>query len=133
MCRKTARGPTQTVEVVPVHHPRSTAGGPTCGQFPFLESACLLRTIMPAFVLGRATIGITITTDPVNDTDDVMGDHSPADGPDPTNWTFLATVPDWPADATRRLAYGHTFRSEEHTSELQSLMRIPYAAFCLKK
>src|SRR3546814_4937901 len=26
---------------------------------------------------------------------------------------------------------GH--RSEEHTSELQSLMRIPYAVFCLKK
>src|SRR3546814_2457719 len=24
-------------------------------------------------------------------------------------------------------------RSEEHTSELQSLMRIPYAVFCLKK
>src|SRR3546814_2354261 len=26
-----------------------------------------------------------------------------------------------------------TIRSEEHTSELQSLMRIPYAVFCLKK
>src|SRR3546814_6374864 len=26
-----------------------------------------------------------------------------------------------------------TSRSEEHTSELQSLMRIPYAVFCLKK
>src|SRR3546814_4917707 len=26
-----------------------------------------------------------------------------------------------------------TFRSEEHTSELQSLMRISYAVFCLKK
>src|SRR3546814_3746175 len=26
-----------------------------------------------------------------------------------------------------------TTRSEEHTSELQSLMRISYAAFCLKK
>src|SRR3546814_10481047 len=26
-----------------------------------------------------------------------------------------------------------TVRSEEHTSELQSLMRISYAAFCLKK
>src|SRR3546814_10792883 len=26
-----------------------------------------------------------------------------------------------------------TARSEEHTSELQSLMRIPYAVFCLKK
>src|SRR3546814_4488834 len=28
---------------------------------------------------------------------------------------------------------GHGLRSEEHTSELQSLMRISYAVFCLKK
>src|SRR3546814_4791741 len=28
---------------------------------------------------------------------------------------------------------GQTRRSEEHTSELQSLMRISYAVFCLKK
>src|SRR3546814_6202627 len=28
---------------------------------------------------------------------------------------------------------GNTSRSEEHTSELQSLMRISYAVFCLKK
>src|SRR3546814_5251847 len=28
---------------------------------------------------------------------------------------------------------GHGCRSEEHTSELQSLMRISYAVFCLKK
>src|SRR3546814_10750829 len=28
---------------------------------------------------------------------------------------------------------GFYFRSEEHTSELQSLMRISYAVFCLKK
>src|SRR3546814_10174864 len=27
----------------------------------------------------------------------------------------------------------YVFRSEEHTSELQSLMRISYAVFCLKK
>src|SRR3546814_19740824 len=27
----------------------------------------------------------------------------------------------------------HVARSEEHTSELQSLMRISYAVFCLKK
>src|SRR3546814_5929076 len=27
----------------------------------------------------------------------------------------------------------HPIRSEEHTSELQSLMRISYAVFCLKK
>src|SRR3546814_11120385 len=38
------------------------------------------------------------------------------------------------------VGHGHThrfqkyvFRSEEHTSELQSLMRISYAVFCLKK
>src|SRR3546814_7343273 len=29
------------------------------------------------------------------------------------------------------LAVKHIFRSEEHTSELQSLMRISYAVFCL--
>src|SRR3546814_1794796 len=29
--------------------------------------------------------------------------------------------------------YGYDHRSEEHTSELQSLMRISYAVFCLKK
>src|SRR3546814_8649705 len=31
-----------------------------------------------------------------------------------------------------RLAALHDIRSEEHTSELQSLMRISYAVFCLK-
>src|SRR3546814_5304716 len=38
---------------------------------------------------------------------------------------------EWPAD----LANGrvHRVRSEEHTSELQSLMRISYAVFCLNK
>src|SRR3546814_2915455 len=34
----------------------------------------------------------------------------------------------------RRAAWsGYTRRSEEHMSELQSLMRISYAVFCLKK
>src|SRR3546814_5850523 len=32
-----------------------------------------------------------------------------------------------------RAARGGGHRSEEHTSELQSLMRISYAVFCLKK
>src|SRR3546814_10460501 len=32
-----------------------------------------------------------------------------------------------------RLKEAATHRSEEHTSELQSLMRISYAVFCLKK
>src|SRR3546814_10869428 len=37
-----------------------------------------------------------------------------------------------PADGVRD-ADALGFRSEEHTSELQSLMRISYAVFCLKK
>src|SRR3546814_4990886 len=35
--------------------------------------------------------------------------------------------------AARRRFYRSLLRSEEHTSELQSLMRISYAVFCLKK
>src|SRR3546814_1027070 len=35
--------------------------------------------------------------------------------------------------AHRRCPSTIRFRSEEHTSELQSLMRISYAVFCLKK
>src|SRR3546814_1938944 len=33
----------------------------------------------------------------------------------------------------RYLPHDILYRSEEHTSELQSLMRISYAVFCLKK
>src|SRR3546814_8570375 len=33
----------------------------------------------------------------------------------------------------REEVFGPVLRSEEHTSELQSLMRISYAVFCLKK
>src|SRR3546814_3435741 len=36
-------------------------------------------------------------------------------------------------DLHPRLAVRAAIRSEEHTSELQSLMRISYAVFCLKK
>src|SRR3546814_2786723 len=38
-----------------------------------------------------------------------------------------------PLPPTLILASGSVQRSEEHTSELQSLMRISYAVFCLKK
>src|SRR3546814_2041002 len=36
-------------------------------------------------------------------------------------------------EAPRILTFNSHDRSEEHTSELQSLMRISYAVFCLKK
>src|SRR3546814_10607895 len=37
------------------------------------------------------------------------------------------------SDVLERQGSGYVGRSEEHTSELQSLMRISYAVFCLKK
>src|SRR3546814_3429418 len=45
----------------------------------------------------------------------------------------LALVDDTPGvTRDRREGDARLFRSEEHTSELQSLMRISYAVFCLK-
>src|SRR3546814_12152290 len=49
---------------------------------------------------------------------------------------LLAFFADDPLDGRllrHRTGLAHIFRSEEHTSELQSLMRISYAVFCLKK
>src|SRR3546814_6573609 len=45
-----------------------------------------------------------------------------------------ASVPPGPeASWPYRPSIANSARSEEHTSELQSLMRISYAVFCLKK
>src|SRR3546814_9970993 len=72
----------------------------------------------------------------------------------PRKWTRFSRSPDadvrpdrCPPERTRagtaasasagrelcRLRHHRPARSEEHTSELQSLMRISYAVFCLKK
>src|SRR3546814_6509498 len=40
---------------------------------------------------------------------------------------------DWFGGFQIKLSNDLTFRSEEHTSELPSLMRTSYAVFCLKK
>src|SRR3546814_8030221 len=41
--------------------------------------------------------------------------------------------PDWIGNPVEAAWWQLDGRSEEHTSELQSLMRISYAVFCLKK
>src|SRR3546814_4317603 len=46
---------------------------------------------------------------------------------------FLAMHRHCPFSAKHLQCCDVRFRSEEHTSELQSLMRISYAVFCLKK
>src|SRR3546814_1377056 len=52
----------------------------------------------------------------------------------PTGWLAMDNaLRDLDGDARDRISYLISDRSEEHTSELQSLMRISYAVFCLKK
>lgn len=67
---------------------------------------------------------VTVTTDPMNDTSQVLRDYGPAHGLDPVNWTFLTTVPDHPEDATRRLAelYGHRFDKTEDGYQMHSVV-----------
>src|SRR3546814_2825968 len=77
--------------------------------------------------------------------------RSPISSPGPTGWTFrysacfvidseissiTSSTRSNTADLLETLIYCSkfgAFRSEEHTSELQSLMRISYAVFCLLK
>src|SRR3546814_9103228 len=66
-------------------------------------------------------------------TDDDSGHALPAERPQGTRSELRVLrkgegpiLASWPAPAP-------STRSEEHTSELQSLMRISYAVFCLKK
>src|SRR3546814_8565363 len=49
----------------------------------------------------------------------------PEIGADPAKTVFVSGI-----GCSSRFPY---YRSEEHTSELQSLMRLTYAVFCLKK
>src|SRR3546814_9797249 len=67
---------------------------------------------------------------------------APLASPRIASWTTSVTAPASAAQHCGRVGEGRVvddvvpvldLRSEEHTSELQSLMRISYAVFCLKK
>src|SRR3546814_5552732 len=73
----------------------------------------------------------------------INGVIRPTQIPDDPGLYLLDVVPDTPpkfgfpnisdnAEIVELMSCG-AHRSEEHTSELQSLMRISYAVFCLKK
>src|SRR3546814_7173371 len=61
----------------------------------------------------------------------------PSVGVDPVSrqdlWRMVQALTDEGMAVVWSTAYLDEARSEEHTSELQSLMRISYAVFCLKK
>src|SRR3546814_9646404 len=59
--------------------------------------------------------------------------HDASSRPDGRRHSCGPVVPQSKAQAGRHAVTPTFLRSEEHTSELQSLMRISYAVFCLKK
>src|SRR3546814_2828400 len=67
----------------------------------------------------------------VPDREEVLAVVSSRSAPD--DLLELDHRPDWPHQHDVADVRGIHARSEEHTSELQSLMRISYAVFCLKK
>src|SRR3546814_1821546 len=89
--------------------------------------------------LAAEIYGLTLCAENIEDSDDNMtrfvilsksANGGRIDGPAMT--TFLFEVKNVPAALYKAMG-GFATRSEEHTSELQSLMRISYAVFCLKK
>src|SRR3546814_6367767 len=71
------------------------------------------------------------------DTPLVVDPEAAANGVRRTSLHRFTTIPEAPDGVEPGWATGAQLRplsrSEEHTSELQSLMRISYAVFCLKK
>src|SRR3546814_7899176 len=70
--------------------------------------------------------------------DDQEHHHHPLPAEAPRRWCAtraggVAQGEDQREDQERQQHHRVELRSEEHTSELQSLMRISYAVFCLKK
>src|SRR3546814_4538531 len=101
-----------------------------------------IASLLTQHYIGRQVTPACIDTDPVNQTFagykaftakrlELMRDGNI----DPRAFDQLIEgIMTAPEDAVFIVDNGAaTFRSEEHTSELQSLMRISYAVFCLKK
>src|SRR3546814_6602047 len=79
-----------------------------------------LRAVLPADLHPRIIVGYYNGAYAVPLSVDIELNPPPADPDLEESFAWFEAHPD-------------LFRSEEHTSELQSIMRISYAVFCLKK
>src|SRR3546814_5906042 len=87
-------------------------------------------TLFPYTTLFRSADGVT-ELHLANVCKQLLRDYKPANGHFPTETLYERKV--WAAEQLRPILDELGLRSEEHTSELQSLIRISYAVFCLKK
>src|SRR3546814_3435737 len=89
-------------------------------------------TLFPYTTLFRSEAAMA-TIPPPPSVDPVLPPDTPSSAPSPLAFTDYRYY--WVARFTAVMATIAmvVVRSEEHTSELQSLMRISYAVFCLKK
>src|SRR3546814_7677177 len=87
-------------------------------------SQALLLSLFPPAKKGVALAIWSMTTLVAPICGPILGGYIPDNYSWP--WIFFITIP-------VGLFCAFVCRSEEHTSELQSLMRISYAVFCLKK
>lgn len=67
---------------------------------------------------------VTITTDPKNDTPDVLRAYGEQHRLDPANWVFLTTRPEQAEDVTRKLAeqFGHKFMKQEDGYQVHGIV-----------
>src|SRR3546814_4368910 len=106
--------------------PRSTLTDPL---FPYTT---LFRSVR-GFLVGKVDAGVEVAQEPAHEDDDVDVRRLAVirrAGFQSIKHEALFGV--GAGAAAPETPEGH-IRSEEHTSELQSLMRISYAVFCLKK
>src|SRR3546814_1540961 len=87
-----------------------------------LDRGLLARALRNIDAMGAKSIGIDILFDQPQDEDGEL-----------LSVLRAMLTPVWLGYANLGDNQEQIIRSEEHTSELQSLMRISYAVFCLKK
>ena len=142
LCRRSAERPTKKAQVkgpsprapgaseVLALAPQKGAGSASSASDPSSTASALQAPTNqgPSFVeadaLGYAGVDVGDVLDAGADQEALTGNGSPRSSPSSgVSPLEAASTPDMPAAP----------RSEEHTSELQSLRRISYAVFCLKK
>src|SRR3546814_1113420 len=99
----------------------------TVRQAQLLDPHCDMLLVGDS--LGQVIYGLPHT---VGVTMEMMALHGAAVVRGSYHAAVIVDMPFGSYEASAEQAFTNAARSEEHTSELQSLMRISYAVFCLK-